>query len=132
MIKKFSANKFALNLNITNKMKSVTTNSTHSTFHITNKKEYIEDTLNTIFLGLQIDNHINWKNDTEKTIPKLGGASYAIRLMVHISNKNTLKSIYYAYFHSIMEYGKIVWCNSTNSGKIFTLQKKIIRIMDHA
>jgi hypothetical protein len=79
-----------------NKMKSITKNSPHSTFHITYKKEYIEDTLNTIFLGLQIDNHINWKNNTEETIPKLSGACYAIRLMVHISNKNTLKSIYYA------------------------------------
>jgi hypothetical protein len=103
-------------------MKFVTKNSAHSTFHISYKKEYVED----------IDNHINWKNDTEETIPKLHGASYGIRLMVHISIKNTLHSIYYAYVHSITEYGKIVWCNSTNSGRIFTLQKKIIRIMDRA
>jgi hypothetical protein len=113
-------------------MKFITKSLSHSTFHISYIKEYIENTLNTIFLGLQIDNHINWKNDTEETIPKLSGESYAIRLTVHIGNKNTLKSIYCAYFHSIMEYGKIIWCNSTNSGKIFTLQKKIIRIMDRA
>jgi len=63
-------------------------------------------------LGLQIDSHINWKNDTEETIPKLSGTSNVMRLTVHIFNKNTLKSIYYAYFHSITEHGKIVWCNS--------------------
>ena len=94
-----------------NKLKFVIKNSSYSTFHISYKKEYIEDTLNTVSLGLQTDNHINWKNDTEETILKLSGANYATRLMVHISNKNTLKSIYYAYFHSITEYGKIVWCN---------------------
>jgi hypothetical protein len=88
-------------------MKFVKKNSSHSTCHISYKKEYILDALNTIFLGLQIDYYINWKNDTEETIPKLHAASYAIRVMVHISNKNTLKSIYYAYFHSITEYGKI-------------------------
>jgi hypothetical protein len=125
MIKRFSANKLVLNLDETNKMKFVTKNSPHSTVRISYKKEFIEDTLNTIFLGLQIDNHINWKNDTEETIPNLNGASYAMRMMVHTSNKNTLKSIYYAYFHSITEYGKTVWCNSTKSGKIFTYKTKL-------
>ena len=41
----------------------------------------------------------------------------------------TLKSIYYAYFPSIIKYGIIFRGNSSNSGKIFTLQKKIIRNM---
>jgi IS1 family transposase len=40
-----------------------------------------------------------------------------------------LKSIYYAYFHSLMKYGIIFWGNSTDSKKVFTLQKKIVRIM---
>ena len=52
--------------------------------------------------------------------------------MVHISNINTLKSIYYAYFQSIIKYGIIFGGNSFNSGKIFTLQKKIIRLMSVA
>jgi hypothetical protein len=44
-------------------------------------------------------------------------------------NINTLKSIYLIYFHSIIKYRIIFWRNSSNSGKIFTLQNKIIRIM---
>jgi hypothetical protein len=40
-------------------------------------------------------------------IPKLSVACYAARLMVHTRNNNTLKSIYYAYFHSIIKYGII-------------------------
>jgi hypothetical protein len=47
----------------------------------------------------------------------------------YISNSNTLKSMYYAHFHSIIKYGIIFWGNSSNSGKIFTLQKKFVRIM---
>jgi len=50
-------------------------------------------------------------------------------LMVHSSNMNTLKSIYYTHFDSLIKYGIIVWGNSSNSAKIFTLQKKIVRIM---
>ena len=66
-------------------------------------------------------------------IPKLSAACYAVRLMVHISNSNsnsnTLKSTYYEYFHSIIKYEIIFWGNSSNSGKIFSLQKKIISLM---
>jgi hypothetical protein len=62
-------------------------------------------------------------------IPKLSGACYADRSMFHISNINNLKLIYFPYFHSIVQYGIIVWGNSTNSRKIFTLQKKAVRIM---
>jgi len=48
------------------------------------------------------------------------------------SNFNTLKSIYYAYFHSIIKYCLIFWGNSSNFGKSFNLQKKIVRIMTDA
>jgi hypothetical protein len=88
--------------------------------------------VNTKVVGLQIHSHLNWKNHTEHMIPKLGGACYVIRLMIHISNNNTFKSIYCAYFHSVMNYELTVWGNSSNSGKIFTLQKKIVRITDGA
>jgi hypothetical protein len=83
-----------------NIIKQKTKNSSHSTLCIGYKEKYIEDTMNTEFLGLPIDNHIYWKNYTEQIIPKLSGECYAIRSMVNICNINILKSIYYAYFHS--------------------------------
>jgi hypothetical protein len=49
----------------------------------------MEETVNTKFLGSQIDNHINWKNHFEELIPKLSSACYAIRSMVPVSNINT-------------------------------------------
>jgi len=61
-------------------------------------------------------------------ISKLSRACYVIKLMSQISSTDTLKSIYFAYFHSIMKYGIIFWGNSPNS-KIFTLQKRTVRII---
>ena len=55
-------------------------------------------------LNLYLDNLR--KNHMEAIIPKLSGACYAVRSMDHISNNDTLKSIYNAYFHSIIKYGK--------------------------
>jgi len=52
--------------------------------------------------------------------------------VVHISNINTFKSISYAYFHSLIKYGIIFGGNSSSSGKIFTLQKKAVRIITGA
>ena len=49
--------------------------------------------------------------------------------MYHICNNDTLRLIYFVYFHSVVSYGIILWGNSSYSRKIVTLQKKIIRIM---
>jgi hypothetical protein len=65
-------------------------------------------------------------------IPKLTGAYYAIRLMVHIRKINKLKSIYcgiLSYYYRL--------CNNFlgslfQQWKIFILQKKIVRIMADA
>jgi len=51
---------------------------------------YIEEAVNTKFLGLKISNQLNWKNHIKQIIPKLNGVYYAIRSMVHISKVNTL------------------------------------------
>jgi hypothetical protein len=93
------------------------------------KDKYTEEVVSTNFLGIHLDNHLNWKDDIDQISPKLRAACYAVRHMYHLVNQNTLKSIYFAYFHSIVKYGIIFWGNSSNSRKIFTLQKKIIRVM---
>jgi hypothetical protein len=59
----------------------------------------------------------------------MSSACYAVRSMYHFSSLTMLKMIYFAYLHSVMEYGIIFWGNSTESKRLFQLQKKIIRIM---
>ena len=56
-------------------------------------------------------------------IHKLRGACLANRLMVHISNNNTIKSIYDAYFHSLIKYGIIMWVILPTGGR-FSIQKR--------
>ena len=52
-----------------------------------------------------------------------------MRLVKPLVTIDTLRMIYYSYFHSVMTYGLSFWGNSPDSIKIFRLQKKIIRIM---
>ena len=78
-----------------------------SALHTGYKENYIEEMANTESLGLQIDNHLNLKNRSELMIHKLSGACYAVRSTVHVSDITTLKSTYFADFHSIIKYGII-------------------------
>ena len=58
-----------------------------------------------------------------------GGACYVIRSMVHVHSNTTLKLIYLTYFCCTIKQGIIFGGNSSNSGKIHALQKKVVRIM---
>jgi len=87
-------------------MEFITKNSSHSTLHVGYKEKYIKETLNTPFLGLQINNHLNEKNHIQQVIPKVSDARYAVRSIIHISNINTLQSIYHA-LPSIIKHGII-------------------------
>jgi hypothetical protein len=49
-------------------MKFITNNSPACVLHIGYKEKYIEETLNTKLIGLQIYNHLNWKNHIEQMI----------------------------------------------------------------
>jgi len=44
---------------------------------------------------------------------------------VHVSNINTLKSIYYAYFHSITKYGIIFWGTHPTMGTVSLHKSKL-------
>jgi hypothetical protein len=51
---------------------------------------------------------------------------YAVRSVKPFLTINTLKMIYYSYFHSIMIHDPLFWGNAPESIKTFRLQKKII------
>jgi hypothetical protein len=56
----FAENKLTLNLNKTNIIKFITYNSPQFLISIGYDDEYIEESVHTKFLGLQIDDYLNW------------------------------------------------------------------------
>lgn len=125
----FLANKLTLNFDKTFLLNF--TASRQSTHHlqIGYNNNYINEINCTKFLGLHIDNTLSWKHHIEHMIPKLSSACFAIRTLKFLKSINILKSVYFAYFHSIMSYGLIFWGNSCESKNIFLLQKRVLRII---
>ena len=89
-------------------MKFVTNNLPYCALTIGKKDKYIEETINLKFLGIHIDNHLNWKNHIDQIVPKLSAASYIVTRMYYICNNDDLKPIYFAYFNCIASYGIIL------------------------
>ncbi|GFG36153.1 hypothetical protein Cfor_10790 [Coptotermes formosanus] len=73
---------------------------------------------NTIFLGLEIDEHLNWKKHIEEILPKLRSASYAVRSVYYTSSIATLKMICFAYFCLKLQNGIILWGTSTDENDV--------------
>ena len=87
----------------------------------------IKEIKNTNFLGLDIDSSLSWKNHIDQMMFKLNRACYAVRYVKHFMSKDTLRTIYFSYFHSILSYGIIFWGKSAYSSNIFKIKGRIIR-----
>ena len=113
-----------LNMEKTNIIKFCTNQLLNNQQQCPTDNYLINEVTNIRFLGLELDNNMNWKNHVAKILPKLSRACYAVRAMYYFSSLNTLKMIYFAYFHSVINYGIIFWGNSSNSNKYFWLKRK--------
>jgi len=51
---------------------------------------------------------LSWKNHIDQMMIKLNTACYAIRCVKHFKYQDTLRTIYFSYFHSILSYAIIL------------------------
>jgi hypothetical protein len=96
--------------------------------HVRNSN-IINETDSLKFLGLELDKFLKWKNHNDKLLPRLSSLCFSTRSMSSYCDITTIKMIYFAYFHSLLEYGIAFWGNSTESVKVSKLQKRAIRLM---
>jgi len=69
----------------------------------------ISNSTETKFLGLIIDETLSWNQHIDQIATKLCSACCALRNLKHNVPQSTLRTIYYAYIHSILSYGIIFW-----------------------
>ena len=128
----FRSGSLSLNFDKTYSVQFRPKNRYETNLKITCDNKLIKKTKNTKFLGLNIDSSLSWEDHIEQMMFKLGRACSAIRYVKHFMSQDTLRTIYFSYFNSILLYGIIFWCNSAYSYDIFKIQKRITRIIMNA
>ena len=84
------------------------------------------------YLGMCIDKNLSWESHIKNLSKKLSRANGVLCKLRSFVPKSTLKSVYYAIFHSQASYGCLMWSLTTakNVNCIKVLQKKCLRIMN--
>jgi len=96
----FNTNLLLLNLDKAHFIQFVTKKSSSTDFNITYEKKKIPKVYNTKFLGLMLDNTLSWKTHIDTILPKLISVSFALRVVKPFLSQDSLKMVYYSYFHS--------------------------------
>ena len=126
----FRGNSLSLNFDKTYFLQFMPKNEINIKISCDNK--LIKEMENTKFLGLAIDSSLSWKNRIDQMMFKLSTACYAIRYVKHFMSQDTIRTILFSYFHSILSHGTIFWGNSAYSSNIFKIQKRVNRIIMNA
>jgi hypothetical protein len=120
----FDTKRLILNLTKTNPVKFTLTNLVHVPLTIEYKNILVDEIVNTQFLGMCIDKFMNKKRHIELILPTLSATCYAKRRLYYTLKSNTVHMVYFAYFHSMINYGLIYRGNLTSIHKVFKLHKK--------
>ena len=85
---------------------------------------------NVKYLGIKIDENLNWKYHINEVSIKLIRANAILFKIRNYVNPKVLRFIYFAIFESHLNYSSIVWAQNPGSLKcLIVLQKKALRII---
>ena len=77
-------------------------------FNIMHGNKKIANVYNTKFLGLTLVNRLSWRTHIDTIIPKLSSADFALRVIKTFLSLDSLKMVYYSYFHFVMTWINIL------------------------
>ena len=125
-------NKLSLNVKKTHYMVFTKSRIIHD-LNIKIDNESIDEIEKTKFLGVIIDNKMNWKEHIAYIAGKLSRGIGMIIKARHYLNKDALLSLYYGFIYPYLTYCNQVWGATfkTNLKRLETLQNKIVRIISH-
>ena len=77
----------------------------------------------TKFLGMWLDQSLNWHSHIQKLILKIKRNKYLLNNGKHLMDQDTKKFVYHSHIASHIHYGLLLWGNNTNKDQITKLQK---------
>lgn len=124
----FCANGLYLNINKTNFISFNTRQSNDNVVtNINLDGSPIVNQQSTRFLGLSLDENLNWAAHCESLTKKLNCSCYLVRNLKSVLSVECLLSFYYSEVHSRISYGIVFWGLSVSAQIVFLAQKRILR-----
>src|SRR5579872_4641501 len=136
----FKANKLSLNIKKTNFMlfgsRSIPLNDENSEiqFKITIENENIAQVDSTKFLGVIVDQKLNWQQHNVYISLKISKSLNILNMLKYIIQKKCLISLYYSLVYPHLNYCIIVWGSAYNTAlhRLLVLQKRAIRTISNS
>jgi hypothetical protein len=101
----FKVNSLSINIEKTHYIQFKTKNKLTFDSNIVCDNNLITPITDIKFLGIYLQDSINWSCLIEYIIPKLSSACYVMRGIKPIMPINNLKTVYYSHFNAIITYG---------------------------
>lgn len=98
-------------------------------FEISTQNTKIKTVENISFLGIIIDQNLNWKAHIDLLAANISKYCYALRVIGNTIGVDAAMSAFHGYVQSQIGYGVIFWARSTEADRIFKLQKRCLRII---
>lgn len=122
-------NRLILNENKTNYVVFRTSQSNIDTSTISINNENIDLVRSVKFLGIFIDENLNWQAHMEYLLKRLNSVSYSMRVLKQYLDESTLKTLYFSNYQSILRYGIVFWGQSSEVKSVFICQKRTLRVL---
>uniref|UniRef100_A0A2H1VUE0 SFRICE_004274 n=1 Tax=Spodoptera frugiperda TaxID=7108 RepID=A0A2H1VUE0_SPOFR len=101
----FTINNLALNEKKTKCIKFCLPNVQNNECYVALNGQKLEFVKETIFLGITLDDRLQWGPHIKALSERLSSAAYAVRQIRELTDVDTARLVYFSYFHSIMSYG---------------------------
>ena len=108
----FKLNQLVLNYNKTNHLQFNTKNSKDYDLKLKYHGHYTNCSTNTKFLNLIIEDSLSWKSHIDQMMYKLNTGCFVIRTIQAMMAQETLRMVYFASVHSVINYGIILFGNN--------------------
>ena len=83
------------------------------------------------YLGIKIDESLNWKQQIHNIAIKLNRANALLYTIRNFVNRHILRTIYFAIFDTHLNYANLIWGQNLNAvSRIVILQKKALIVMN--
>lgn len=122
-----------LTLNTTKTKYMITSKIPNLNLNVTYNNTNIEKTDQFKYLGVIIDNKLNWNLQIQNTIKKAASMAGIFKKISDSIPTTICKTIYYSLFHSNITYGMLVWGTGTkqNLNKVQSMQNRAIKNLYH-